>query len=1437
MKSYLILLFGANFLFALPSGPNIIQGSAELISSPEILEIQLSDQSIIDWQSFNISENERVHFLQPSSNSAVLNRVIGGQASQLFGQLQANGQVLLINPSGIVFGKSAQIDLFSLVASTLDLQNDVFLSGKEWTFAGDSTATIFNEGTIHAANDLFLTAFSVVNQGTLKGQEVGLIAAREWGFNLKGSDRLYFRTTGDSVIHTGEIFAQKENCGGDAYLLGDQVILAERALIDASHPFGGGQVLIGGDYQGKNESIANAKYVYGASDVTIDVSATEIGNGGKAILWGDETNHLFGSILACGGEKGGNGGFIEVSSPGWLIPDCFIDTRAPLGSAGELLLDPTDVTIGLADANTFTPACPSPAFTYAFAGSPATIDHIRLGNLLACANVTVDANVGAGGAGNIIVANAVAWASANSLTLKSAGNITCNAGIQNSGAGNLILIAPTGSTITIQDTTAAGVYVGSQNGLTMIGDPALPRCNDPILNRSRPNVNIFATINGASAHLGFNSGGVTSTGPIDVTCANLSVSSNPAAANTHAAIGHGTFPAVLYTTTAAATITVDASGTIMVTTIFGNGNAQIGHGDNSIAGASTLDGAICVASVGNITLDGNLAVIGHANRGGGAGSTKRGNITVFSNGSITLTCRGSDAVSIGHYTGGGLPFAVTGNINVSAHGNLTLNSPSTVASNNTIGHFTQGLLLQNRVTSDITVNVLGNLAISTSQAGGGTGIGIFANGVGGFLNNTGNVNVNVGGNISVTTTQNGVAYIAYIGSTIATLASAPVGNGFSNTNVAAGGTITLTQGSTGGVIRIRAPNLVSVSSFGDLKASGSGALAVTDLFQSYISTENNNILSSTTIKSGGKIQSVTLGARQPFLLGQASLDTVGKPWHAAINIQAGSTIAIPYTISTADAPVTLSTPTSFGAGALLSAQNLTTCMNPACEAAIAIPASNANVPVNTAANNYSGIDILTVSGAITVTAFINNPTCPCPDATACVGPCPCPGPGICPCPSICACPGLCSCPGTCPGAVADINIGAVPANNVHLSTTSGTINITNYNNINIKQALATASNSVAACMIPDAIFVRACNDITVALGNSVSVTGTGSIAMNARNNINVNAPVTSTGGRITIFADNDLSGAGNLNIASNINSGGGNIFLQAGADNKGCSMQIMGGSINQTAGAINSGAGNLSIIANFDLTLSSPSNPSMTTTTGYFHTQAGRDTILTNTTLSKTGAGTTKDHDFLMISGRDMKMTNSHITATTSFVTLVVDNCFPVSPLIGPGAFVLDATSTIDPINLRIFTALRPQNTINGTLNGVPFVPGTLFVDTATELWCQYFAFPFAYPFSNLGVPYTIFYKDCLGPAMNQAQIIVTQFLLDLHPFNEFPGWQEEFYFHFQGMESSKYTSSLTVLDKEPYYITHRHLHPINQPKTYTTVTNDTYLERTREGDLRLDKE
>lgn len=84
-----------------------------------------TNRALVEWESFSVGSSAKVNFTQPNAQSILINRVTGNAngipASEIYGGISANGRVFLVNPTGIVFGPSAQVNVGSLVATTLDL--------------------------------------------------------------------------------------------------------------------------------------------------------------------------------------------------------------------------------------------------------------------------------------------------------------------------------------------------------------------------------------------------------------------------------------------------------------------------------------------------------------------------------------------------------------------------------------------------------------------------------------------------------------------------------------------------------------------------------------------------------------------------------------------------------------------------------------------------------------------------------------------------------------------------------------------------------------------------------------------------------------------------------------------------------------------------------------------------------------------------------------------------------------------------------------------------------------------------------------------------------------------------------------------------------------------------------------------------------------------
>ncbi|MFA4916765.1 MAG: autotransporter-associated beta strand repeat-containing protein, partial [Syntrophales bacterium] len=167
-----LIFLQASLLFALPEGEQVEAGSATFDRPDQAtLNIQADDKTVINFNSFNINQGETVNFIQPSASSSLLSRVTGGQMSQIFGILNANGILFLINPQGIYFGPTAKVNVNSFVASTLDISTNNFLAGNYILEHNSSSpySQILNQGII-TGNNIALIASAVANQGTVIGR-------------------------------------------------------------------------------------------------------------------------------------------------------------------------------------------------------------------------------------------------------------------------------------------------------------------------------------------------------------------------------------------------------------------------------------------------------------------------------------------------------------------------------------------------------------------------------------------------------------------------------------------------------------------------------------------------------------------------------------------------------------------------------------------------------------------------------------------------------------------------------------------------------------------------------------------------------------------------------------------------------------------------------------------------------------------------------------------------------------------------------------------------------------------------------------------------------------------------------------------------------------------------------------------------------------------
>ena len=118
-----------------PHGMTVTQGAATATSSGSQLTVTASQNAFLNWQSFNIASGETTTFQQPSASSVVWNRINDVNPSQIWGNLNANGMVVLMNQSGFFFGPNCMVKAAGFVATTA-MPPPEFSPGSQWEFNG-----------------------------------------------------------------------------------------------------------------------------------------------------------------------------------------------------------------------------------------------------------------------------------------------------------------------------------------------------------------------------------------------------------------------------------------------------------------------------------------------------------------------------------------------------------------------------------------------------------------------------------------------------------------------------------------------------------------------------------------------------------------------------------------------------------------------------------------------------------------------------------------------------------------------------------------------------------------------------------------------------------------------------------------------------------------------------------------------------------------------------------------------------------------------------------------------------------------------------------------------------------------------------------------------------------------------------------------------------
>ena len=819
--SYVPLLAAALGMFpfaahANPTGGTVTTGQATISEAGTKLTVnQQSDKAVIDWRGFNVAAGEWTQFNQPSSSSIALNRVNSTSASQINGKVTANGNIIIINQNGVVFGAGSQVDVNGLIATTADVGNDSFMNSTgKITFdkAGNADASVINNGTITAADAglVGLVAPNVINNGTITAKlgkvqlasgdtatvdmygdslmEVAVsdnvksqLVSNTGKINAAGGKIALTAAAGKNIVNSlitvkgelkapavsqknGEIYifaagsnAVKGNVataknvqtgsstvlvsavidvsgkntgehGGKISLLGDNVSLLSGTILDASGDIGGGTIKVGGDFHGGGDT-ATALNTTVQSGTTINADALTSGNGGNVAIWSDGYTQFAGAISARGGVNAGDGGYVETSGKGTLTFRGTVDTLAPNGQDGMLLLDPTTITIanGTADSaadGTGTFNGSGTAGTIASGDSLATIYESELEGIASTTNIYLQATNGitiqslttdhnlnlAQTAGHSVTFNA--GSGAFTMSGGSADTITTAGGalsIITGGGASTIGNLTTGSgaiTFNLAGTGTASGIISTSGGVTMSGAGNLTLSGN---NTFTGGLNILSgTVTGTTSANAFGAGTITLGDSSGSNNATLSGNSTLTFANAIA----------LGSTTGALTIASASGGTPTFSGgITGNNSFVLNDQSNSFTGLNISGAVNNVGTITNASTGGNISSISIS---GNIGSNVTGVIQNSAIGQLALSGNNSfNGLTIKYGQVDGSTSA-----NVFGNGTITIGDSAGGSNNATLRSDYAGTIANTIVlasTTTGTLTIMGNANPGTTFSGGVTG--------------------------------------------------------------------------------------------------------------------------------------------------------------------------------------------------------------------------------------------------------------------------------------------------------------------------------------------------------------------------------------------------------------------------------------------------------------------------------------------------------------------------------------------------------------------------------------------------------------------------------------------------------------------------------------------------------------------------------------------
>jgi filamentous hemagglutinin family protein len=723
----LILSLACTFhVLANPNGLTVKSGSATAVANGNQLNITASHNALLNWQSFNIGAGETTTFIQPSASSVVWNNIHDQNPSQIYGHLNANGVVVLMNQSGFFFGPNSYVSAAGLVVSTAPATPVESSAGLFWQFNGaPPSASIVNYGHLNAgpAGALFLIADQVQNHGTLSapGGNIGLLAGKEVLLSTRPDGRglaATVRLPSGSVDNTGRLIADAGTIALNAQ------VVNQNGLVQANSVRARNGIV---------ELVASDAINLGSSS-TLSASgdAGSASAGGEIVIksagtFADATGSR---IQVSGGGQGGAGGFVEISAPSMSRIRSEIDGSAAAGSTGgRLLIDPLDIVIGNSGAGSIAPG------TVGFGDAPAagTLNLDVNSAFLGFSQITLQATR------NITLSPGVTWDLVAStglstpgslLKLEAGNNITLSSGASIFAGENWSVTLQAGRDFSLMDTVVPGVgnivFSGTAGLQALNGNVNLLAGNNITLGSGYVrtmgggSINAHAvagSINTGTSANGFifrstgyevnpNLGGISTAngGDVNLTAGLDVISYLPMAGGTQGDAGSGAFGA------AAGNVTITAGRDVSGHYVVRNGTGTITAGRNAgiatrLLALSLVSGGWSVAAANDILLQEVRNPNGVFNNLGSSSSPNRFRFDYSPDAYTTLTAGNSVQLR-------GTPLPRYTDI-------FSQNMPSIYPGTLTVSAGAGGVTLGNDVV--LYPSPIGNLSITTTDGGSLTG--------------------------------------------------------------------------------------------------------------------------------------------------------------------------------------------------------------------------------------------------------------------------------------------------------------------------------------------------------------------------------------------------------------------------------------------------------------------------------------------------------------------------------------------------------------------------------------------------------------------------------------------------------------------------------------------------------------------------------------------